>query len=94
MTHGIVTGSGARLITPRLIRSPTPTTTGTTASWLVTVGKLTDDETRLMGLDGQRALYKMLHCPEDQKSTDRPMLRWIIHAAIDCVQSIFLNGLV
>ena len=56
------------------------------------VGKLTDDETRLMGLDGQRALYKMLHCPEEQ-STDRPMPRRIIDAAIDCDQSIFLNGL-
>jgi hypothetical protein len=38
---------------------------------LVTVGKLTDDETRLMGLDGQRALYKMLHCPKNRVSTRR-----------------------
>ena len=34
---------------------------------LVKVGKLTDDEARLMGLDGQRALYKMLRCPEEQE---------------------------
>jgi hypothetical protein len=47
-----------------------------------------------MCFDGDRALFKMLHCPEEQKSTDRPMLRWIIDAAIDCDQSIFLNGLV
>jgi hypothetical protein len=56
------------------------------------VGKLADDEARLIGLDGQRTLYKMLHCPEEQ-STDRPMPRRIIDAAIDCDQSIFLNGL-
>ena len=57
------------------------------------VGKLTDDEARLMGLDGQRVLYKMPHCPEEQ-STDRPMPpRRIIDAAKDCDQSIFLNGL-
>ena len=59
---------------------------------LVTVGKLTDDETRLMGLDGQRALYKMLHSPKNRVST-RPMLRRVMDAAIDCDQSIFLNGL-
>jgi hypothetical protein len=56
------------------------------------VGKLTDDEARLMGLDGQRTLYKMLHCPKEQ-STNRPMPRWIIDDAKDCDQSIFLNGL-
>ena len=44
---------------------------------LVTVGKLTDDETRLMGLDGQRALYKMPHCSEEQR-TDRPMPRRVM----------------
>jgi hypothetical protein len=38
-------------------------------------------------------LYKMLHCPEEQKSTDRPMPRRIMDAAKDCDQSIFLNGL-
>jgi len=59
---------------------------------LVTVGKLTDDEARLMGLDGQRALYKMPHCSEEQR-TDRPMSRRIIDDAKDCDQSIFLNGL-
>jgi hypothetical protein len=58
----------------------------------VKVGKLTDDKARLMGLDGQRALYKMPHCPEEQR-TDRPMPRRNIDAAKDCDQSIFLNGL-
>jgi hypothetical protein len=59
---------------------------------LVKVGKLTDDEARLIGLNGQRALYKMPHCYEEQR-TDRPMPRRIIDAAKDCDQSIFLNGL-
>ena len=59
---------------------------------LATVGKLTDDEACLMGLDGQRALYKMPHCSEEQR-TDRPMPRRIIDDAKDCDQSIFLNRL-
>jgi hypothetical protein len=45
-----------------------------------------------MGLDGQRALYKMPHCSEEQR-TDRPMPRRIIDEAKVCDQSIFLNGL-
>jgi hypothetical protein len=59
---------------------------------LVKVGKLTNDEARLMGLDGQRALYKMPHCPEEQR-TDRPMPCRIIDAAKDWDLPIFLNGL-
>jgi hypothetical protein len=45
-----------------------------------------------MCFDGDRALFKMLHCPEEQR-TDRPMPRRIIDAAEDFDQSIFLNGL-
>lgn len=44
---------------------------------LATVGMLTDDEARLMGLDGQRTLYKMLHRPEEQ-NTDWPMPRRVM----------------
>jgi hypothetical protein len=44
---------------------------------LVKVGKLTDDEARLIGLDGQRALYKIPHCPEE-RSTDWPMPRRVM----------------
>jgi hypothetical protein len=45
-----------------------------------------------MGLDGGRALFKML-CSLEEQNTDRPLLRRVMDAAIDCDQSNFLYGL-
>ena len=88
MTPGTVTGSDARLITPRLIRSLILHDYRHHRK-LAVVGELTDDEAQP---DGARrpadAVRSSLHCPKEQ-STNRPMPRWIIDDAKDCDQSIF-----
>ena len=58
---------------------------------LATVGKLTDEESRLMGLDGDRALFKMLRSPKNR--VPKGDAARVMDTAIDCDQSIFLNGL-